>query len=275
MRNYPVKCFVAIMLLTVIAGLIGPASAQAPFVAAARAAIGGSRATIAVGKLAPEVWTAAKAARSLAAEPRLGLATADSVWDRPAKLGEVQESDLKTACTESATRYDRDRASDRISAALMINAKKLGSSLNNRDDDVQDALVKLLAACERILNGRYDGRIQGFVLEVLKNSRIDKFRRETKWTINTVTLDDCDMLSTTPPQLQCDLRADLETRDLITRLAPTLTTRGKEVLMGLGSDLSVPEVAQQLGISAKRVSEIRIDQIQKKYLDLEFKSSLR
>jgi DNA-directed RNA polymerase specialized sigma24 family protein len=180
------------------------------------------------------------------------------------RQGVVQEIDLKTACTQSATGYDRDSASDRISTALRINARKMGSSLSMVDDDVQNALEKLLAACESILSGRYDGRIQGFVLAVLKHRRIDTFRREK---ISTVPLDDFEMQPITPRQLQFDSQPDLDGRDLITRLTTRLTERQRDVLMGLGSGLNRAETAKELGRDTKTVED-HLKRIRKKYSDL-------
>src|SRR5262249_38652257 len=122
---------------------------------------------------------------------------------------------------------------------------KKGSPEWRISDDVQDTLEKILRECEEILSGRVPN-IPGYVLQMLRNDRIDKWRkakRETKGHENYKANFAVGLATSAGPAAEAQKNLVVESRDVeselsnrIPKLISTLSPRENGVMLKWVSD---------------------------------------
>jgi DNA-directed RNA polymerase specialized sigma24 family protein len=253
MRLHLIKVLGAIMLFVVTASP-DTADAQAPILRGLITAARGERAAVAVA--VPRVT----ALGAFSVNSRL-LENTTKEWSGAATafhIGAVQESDVTATCTEESGIWVREQASARLMKAVKINLAKKGSPSWRLDDDAQDVMVKILAACTEMLSGRYDN-IPAIVYSIIARDGIDKGRKKFKEVIGGAQAAEISE-SVTPRELQVDPHAVLEARDILSRLE--LTEREQEVVSRLhfldqhNKRRNTSEIADELGVTHDRVREI-------------------
>lgn len=182
------------------------------------------------------------------------------------RFGQLYESDILTFCTETSVDRDRNNAALRIKAALSLNAARLRTPRDSQDDVVEDTLLKILAACERLTRGDIKN-LPGYVMQIMNFDVKRNGAKESSAAKRSVPLSTVE-----PPRhlawaLQLDVQPDLLFRDQLRRLAKKLTKRETDVLLRLSLGMNPAEVARDLKIGEERTREI-IKQIRRKYTRL-------